>query len=224
MEIKTETVDDQGLWYIEDISPGEETWNIIVSEWKSKFSPFVKNFSRKGTVVQAGAWQGVYPKLLAQHFKKVICFEPDTTNYKICLKNLDLDHRVTCINAALGGRIGLANLEITETTGQHRIKDPHLESFHLNIKDSKEVNMITIDSLDLTDCDLIMLDVENYELPVISGASDTIKKHLPVVIFEKSYWPDRDREIDRMLTDLGYTKTHDWIRDLIYQHKEQIND
>lgn len=224
MDIKTEIIDDQGPWYSEDISPGEETWNIIVSEWKSKFGPFVQDLKKKGTVVQAGAWQGVYPKLLARHFKKVVCFEPDPANYKICLKNLDLDHRVLCINAALGGRIGLADLEITETTGQHRIKDPNLESFELDIKESRQVNMITIDSLNLRDCDLIMLDVENYELPVISGAMETIKKCLPVVVFEKSYWPDRDQEIDHMLGDLGYVKTHDWIRDSVYQHKEQIHD
>lgn len=48
----------------------------------------------------------------------------------------------------------------------------------------EKVNMITIDSLNLSDCDFIKIDVEGFEYGVILGAIETIKKYKPVIFYE----------------------------------------
>ena len=220
IEIKPHYIDDQGPWWGEDNFPGEQSWNIVVSEWTDKFGPFIKTLPRKGTAIQAGAWQGLYPILLAQMYKNVICFEPDLKNYAVCVKNLENKDNIKSFNCALGSRSGTAKFETTRTSGQHRIRDENFETYPIQTLESINIDIKTIDSLELPECDLIMLDVENYELPVIEGALTTIQNFLPVIIFEKSYWPNRDHSIEKHLTKLGYRKTHDWERDVIYQHSE----
>lgn len=42
-----------------------------------------------------------------------------------------------------------------------------------------ETTMITLDSLNLSRCDLIKIDVEGMELKVLEGASATIRQHPP---------------------------------------------
>lgn len=50
--------------------------------------------------------------------------------------------------------------------------------------------MVTIDSLDLPGCDLIVLDTEGTEPLAIDGAMQTIEKFKPVLMIE-------DRDISR---------------------------
>ena len=67
-----------------------------------------------------------------------------------------------------------------------------------------------IDDLNLTECDLIMLDVEGYELHALNGAIETIKKYGPVICIEHAAcWLERYNtsinEIENLLIDkLGY--------------------
>ena len=69
---------------------------------------------------------------------------------------------------------------------------------------------LLIDDLNLTECDLIMLDVEGYELHALNGAIETIKKYGPVICVEhQASWLARYNtnitEIENLLIDkLGY--------------------
>jgi hypothetical protein len=47
--------------------------------------------------------------------------------------------------------------------------------------------MISIDSMNLSRLDVIKVDVEGAEPIVFHGARQTIKKHLPIIIFEKNF-------------------------------------
>ena len=44
--------------------------------------------------------------------------------------------------------------------------------------------MVTIDGLQLPRCDLLKVDVEGMELPVLRGAADTIRKFHPILYVE----------------------------------------
>lgn len=48
------------------------------------------------------------------------------------------------------------------------------------------VRVITVDSLALTRCALVKIDVEGMELSVLSGASQTLRRHQPVVYVENN--------------------------------------
>ncbi|MCQ4908386.1 FkbM family methyltransferase, partial [Phascolarctobacterium faecium] len=47
-----------------------------------------------------------------------------------------------------------------------------------------EVEVITIDSLKLSACDFIKVDVEGMELTVLQGASENIRKYRPILYVE----------------------------------------
>ena len=50
----------------------------------------------------------------------------------------------------------------------------------------EQVQMITIDSLNLPQCDYIKIDVEGAELLVVMGAKETISKYKPLIWFEQT--------------------------------------
>jgi hypothetical protein len=97
--------------------------------------------------------------------------------------------------------------------------------------------MITLDSLNLDDVGLIQLDVEYYELNVLRGAIETIKKFKPVITCELGMLSYFDREkqeglhhnatilkgnnieadILHLLEPIGYKKVDTSCADSIYK-------
>jgi FkbM family methyltransferase len=54
-------------------------------------------------------------------------------------------------------------------------------------EDGEEVSTVTIDSLNLSRCDFIKLDLEGAEPLALSGATETIKKFYPTILFEHNH-------------------------------------
>jgi FkbM family methyltransferase len=83
--------------------------------------------------------------------------------------------------------------------------------------DGEEVETITIDSLNLDRCDFIKLDLEGAEPLALSGATETIKKFHPAIIFEHNHHQLSDELYKHfgvlratsfeILLSLGYTIT-----------------
>jgi len=67
---------------------------------------------------------------------------------------------------------------------------------------SIEVAKITIDALNLKRCDLIKIDVEGMELSVLAGATNTIARHLPIMLVE-AIKTDKDALRSRLVS-AGY--------------------
>lgn len=127
----------------------------------------VKSFR---TAIDGGAHRGIWSRVLAGKFQRVIAFEPCAENF-----NLLAASGAECYAAALGDqqkRVGLK--PGAENTGQWHVADGH------------SVNMLTVDSLELTDIDFIKLDVEGYELFALHGAQETIQRCRPVVMIEEN--------------------------------------
>jgi FkbM family methyltransferase len=75
-----------------------------------------------------------------------------------------------------------------------------------------KVPMLTLDTVlnDLTSCDLIKIDVEGFELEVLKGGVELLKKHQPVIIFEFLVAFNENRNFTTqtykdILEPLGYT-------------------
>jgi FkbM family methyltransferase len=67
----------------------------------------------------------------------------------------------------------------------------------------EEVEMITLDSLDLAACHLIKIDVEGMEIDVLRGAAKTIRAHRPLIYMECQ--PDqRSQDALKLLKSMGY--------------------
>ncbi len=122
-------------------------------------------------VVQAGSHYGHYPERLAKLFDRVITFEADSDNFNQWKLN---STNIERYSAALGEKIGSVGIEtVFGHDGQSHIKP------------DGEIPMVTIDSLNLDDCDLIYLDIEGYEINALKGALNTINKYSPVIAIER---------------------------------------
>jgi FkbM family methyltransferase len=134
------------------------------------------------TAITAGAHVGVWPRILAEQFDKVIAVEPDPVNWQCLSRNLADENRAILLNVALSSEEGQAPWARSDSnTGKHKI----------DRNGGTLVKTITIDSLDLPACDLICLDVEGYELKALQGANATVADFSPVILFEDRIWVQR---------------------------------
>lgn len=124
------------------------------------------------TAIQAGGSVGYWPQRMAIDFERVITFEPEPLMFACLKKNLESQINIEVRNEALGSREGKCGIE-RRGFGSHRINEVGLE-----------VDMITIDSLELFDVDLIQLDIEGYEIFALTGAVNTIKNCKPLIQVE----------------------------------------
>ena len=77
------------------------------------------------------------------------------------------------------------------------------------------VQMISLDSLQLSDVSVMKIDVEGAEDRVIEGARETIQSCKPTIIIEIIPGPNREATI-KNLQNMGYTvtcisKDHDFL-------------
>ena len=123
--------------------------------------------------LDGGAHVGVVSRHLAEHFENVIAVElaPDTTE---CLKQNLEGLGVRIINAALGDRPGRVGYE----------GDRSDKSSVRCVVPGDDVEVITIDSLELPSCGFIKLDLQGYDYLALLGAEQTLKAYHPVIIFE----------------------------------------
>lgn len=131
--------------------------------------------SGRAVAVQAGAATGGVPLELAGLFSEVIAFEPHPENFARAKEAIN-GANVRLVPSALGESQGVVGLLLPDLAignyGAWQTRGPG------------DVPVQTIDSLDLHDCDLIMLDIEGDELLALRGAEQTIMRHKPVIVFE----------------------------------------
>ena len=206
-----------GPWTCWDAFSTEKTLDIIAPEYIHWFEPILNAHVRDWSlVVQAGGHQGFYPRMLAEKFELVYTFEPDPMNFYCLTQNCD-KLNILKMQAALGSHTGEAHLEITEASGQHRVNDGQQEMFDTPVVGAFRVPMLSIDSLNLRSCGCLFIDTENYELPIIMGALQTIRKFKPLIIVEKSFWPERYAAIENILKGLGYYVAIDMTCDAVFK-------
>ena len=155
-----------------DYTEGKK-WNYICS--------LIKDGS---TVIDVGSNIGSFTKYILQIQKnkdiKIFAAEPELQN----IKSFELFFSKEIKEA----KINLVKKAITEKNGSFYLHiDPCNPGGHLIAHKGILVEGITIDHLmekESRNISLIKIDVEGYEPEVISGAIQTIKKHLPNIFIE----------------------------------------
>lgn len=151
--------------------PDYDTQLIRVFDYVRDLDTALKVSGRQ-TAVQAGGAAGLWPWYLSQYFRDVITFEPEPRNFECLIQNApDVEAHM----AALGAVEGEAGIRIGE----------HENAGTWHIAGAGSVRVMTIDSLSLRDCDLIVLDVEGGELRALKGAAETIERLHPVIMLEE---------------------------------------
>lgn len=177
-------VRSDGLYW--EIPPnfGEAAVGLLQHEAKVK-DFLMQHFKAGRTFVDVGANVGGYSVRAAAFDMKVYAFEPNPHNLKLLQRNIEINKvTVDVLPFALGSKPQKARLQ--PQGGVSRI-----------VKDEGiEVEMRTLDSFDLPAADLLKIDVEGYELEVVKGARETLRKYRPVLMIEMHWWAGAENEAE----------------------------
>jgi FkbM family methyltransferase len=154
-------------------------------------------------IVEAGANVGAHTlqlSRLAGDRGAVFAFEPQRLVFQTLCANLALNSiaNVYCRDEALGEAPGTIRVPLLDPQA-----DNNFGGLALGGAAGEPVAVITLDSLNLSRCDFLKVDVEGMELSVLKGAAQTIAKHRPLVYVENDR-QDQSPALIEYLFSLGY--------------------
>jgi FkbM family methyltransferase len=176
---------------------------------------------QRRSVLQAGGHCGVWARKLAGVFRNVYTFEPDPINFACLVANTRAHAGVHRYQAALGARGGHIALK--------RDNKANTGAFHVDPEglDFDATPLMTIDSLSLTELDLLILDIEGYEELALRGGQTTIESNQPVIMIEEKgldakHFASEAGAASRFLNTLGYVQVERVARDSIFVHEDRL--
>jgi FkbM family methyltransferase len=123
------------------------------------------------------------------------------TYYSLCgsvaLSNIT---NITCLNFGLGSneQSGKNILKIVSNDGGGST----LHSNNMNVLKEEEIEIKTLDSLNIQNIGFIKMDVEDNELFVLKGSIETLKQsNYPIILFESNY---NNTELFDYIKYIGY--------------------
>lgn len=155
-----------------------KTVGYAENEWKVKGETVVNLCKSKNTVVQAGGNIGIFPYYLSKYFKEVITFEPVPKNITCLYNNTKYISNIQAIEKGLGDKCFSAEI-IKEQKGNSG-------AIQLEYCSYSKIKIIPLDSIKLTNLDLLWLDLEGFEARALIGAFTHIEKFKPVIVIENN--------------------------------------
>jgi FkbM family methyltransferase len=199
---------DQWMW------PEGDDKLVCIFEHVADIDDWIGLVENTGSCVQAGGATGVFPLRLADFFNCVHSFEAQPENFR-CLEE-NTGGRVKTYHNALGYE--RRKVSIHSSIGERR----NYGAGYI-VNDPQGVEVVRIDDLNLTDCGLILLDIEGAELEALKGAAETIERCRPLVIVEDKPLPHmgqfnrKQGDPGRWLERFGYSFIKRMRWDSIYQ-------
>lgn len=150
----------------------------ICSRHCEYFDADIVKLSDGEVFVDGGAYTGdtllEFLSSVNRAYKKIICFEPDPTNYDKLMRTITAQkmHNIVCYNNALCKERCVLHLDTHTHNGA--------SSCFISTNGDTIVNGVSLDSLDeLTDTTFIKLDIEGLELNALRGAYNLISNAHP---------------------------------------------
>lgn len=151
----------------------EHKYITVIAQWLQ--SRKLKNY----LFIDIGANLGNHSIFFSKYFKNTIAFEPHKKIYKLLKFNTEDITNIQIFNFGLSDKNKKSLLYTVKsnfgasTQITNKKAETHLASFR------------KLDSLKLKKgADLIKIDVEGHEYNVLKGASNYLKKHSPIILFE----------------------------------------
>lgn len=149
-------------------------------------------------------------------------FEPQKKMYSLLERNITHNafSNIKIYNCALGHTERSIQLSANIRDGPYPFREiqyggdtPHnLGGIQIG-KGGEDAFMTTIDRLNLTDCSFIKMDVEGAEPLVLMGASNTLNKFRPVIMFEYNHKRITDEMIEMLdLHDIDMLSCFDILK------------
>lgn len=157
-------------------------------------------------------------------------FEPDPINFQEATKNLSLNNfrNYKLFNLGLGNEKGSLSMvtPVESNRGGNRI------SIKDSVDSANKVEIVTLDSLNLdkeiNKIDLVKIDVEGFELKVLEGGIDLIKKFRPIFFIELDNnnlkeVGDSASDLIEFLNSLNYSITHSLTKEPVDKNYDFAN-
>jgi|TARA_B100001971_G_scaffold129762_1_gene119790 FkbM family methyltransferase len=136
---------------------------------------FVKQ-QKLRTVIDIGAWWGPWTLLWSSRAKTIEAFEPNPDMLSDLKQTTNKLNNCTVYNTALGDTTGKVSMQYETHSGTCHIKDYN-----------GSISLRTLDSYNFQDVDIIKIDVEGFEIPVLNGAKQTIVSQQPWIQIEANH-------------------------------------
>jgi len=189
---------EDGGWWLPDGEEHLQQWMLTVNKrFKDRLTyqyhkyEMALRWARPAwqVAVDVGAHVGLWSWPMSHDFGAVVAFEPMSAHRECYLRNMDGRPNFTLHGVALGETDGTAFLR-TRTPGSSGDTgvDQAAERSSLRASvdtDGELVDMKRLDDFDLKNVTLLKIDCEGYELFVLRGAVETLKRCKPCVIVEQ---------------------------------------
>jgi FkbM family methyltransferase len=168
------------------------------------------NRRRNPVAVDAGANFGCFALAFAQCGAVVHAFEPQPLIAGLLTDSVKLNNATSIMvhNSALGRSMGSVRVPTVDYS-----RKADFGMVQLNNSEGHSVALVTLDSLELSQLDLIKIDVEGMEVDVLAGARWTIARCGPVIFIE--HWLSNHAVLEREIRDLNYDilvrTSQDWL-------------
>lgn len=171
--------------------------------------------------VQAGGNLGIFPKYLARYFETVYTFEPDPAIFQALCANAP-EPNIVKFQAAVGNQRGLVGLARSRRDGK---PEAFIHEGITHVSGGGVVPTLRIDDLAVPVCDLLVVDIEGWELHALRGAYGTIARCQPVIVVEinknAAYYGIPEDDVRHELTvGHGYRLVGRYHSDEIYVPRE----
>jgi len=155
-------------------------------------------------VIDIGAWWGPWSLWWHDKAQHVEIFEPNQQIIPKLKKNIKDLLNCKLYEVALGDKLGNVSMECASHSGTYHIKDTN-----------GSISLKTLDSFEFDCVDIIKIDAEGYEVPVLEGARNTIIKNKPWIQIEGNKSGARygrtKLDIMKFLLEIGMTRvTKKW--------------
>ena len=204
--------------FLEIMGPESKRHQVRDGKWTyqvHKLDAAMQYVRKRRVCVDIGAHVGLWSMWLVKAFEHVHAFEPVPLHADLFERNITAAN-VTLYRRALGASTGTATMTVPpDSTGHAHVTQgsrPHINRAG-NLPNSSwqrtdPVRMDTLDSFGFQNVDLIKIDVEGYELPVIQGAIETLQRCRPIVVIEQknndsTVYGGRANEASERLCKLG---------------------
>ena len=191
--------------------------------WKPATTQVFRELVKPGmTVVDVGANIGYFSLLSASLVGptgQVHAFEPQRIVFQTLCANMALNHiaNAFCYNIALGKSPGAVLVPQVRPWDHFNFGGLSLGSYQLG----EEVEVKTIDGLNLSACSFIKIDTEGMELDVLMGAANTIRTLQPILYVENDR-KDKSVALTKYIDSLGYDMY--WHKPPLYNPENFFNN
>jgi FkbM family methyltransferase len=188
------------------------------NEYKNKY-----DFSNVNGVIHVGAHFGQEYDEYQEFFNqpKIHWFEPQKEVYETLKNNLETKPNNIFYNYGLGSKSELKQMWDSSNEGQSASfsrPEKVLEIYpHINFVQSEILEIKTLDEFNIQDSNLLVLDVQGFEMEVLKGSTETLKRidHIFCEINGVEMYEGCPTlsELCEFLSQHGFTLREDWWTD-----------